>query len=156
MNDTIVRLRDTGTVCFGEYRNPAGERQWYTIERPWLMNRVGVSCIPPTLAADGTRLREPYPVVDATHHPGTPGAYPCKEITDVFRRTAIQIHKDNVVETLEGCVGLGETEGMGVNPTTGAPEAGVWDSGDAFAAFLAARPGTFLLDIQAAPGIAPV
>lgn len=49
-----------------------------------------------------------YTVVLGTHHPGTPGGYPCPVITNVPGRTAIHIHIANDTTELEGCVATGE------------------------------------------------
>lgn len=50
-----------------------------------------------------------YTVHLATHHPGTPHAYPCPELdTDAIDRTHIQIHIANDVAELLGCIAPGE------------------------------------------------
>lgn len=50
-----------------------------------------------------------YQVHEATHHPGTPGAYPCPELdTSAIGRSHIQIHVGNFVHDSEGCILVGD------------------------------------------------
>jgi len=92
-----------------------------TVERPWLNNAKGVSCIPA-------------------------GVYLCKrvnspkfgntfEVTGVPNRDAILLHKGNLASDSHGCIILGEA----FDPIKG--EDGVAHSGDAFAEFLRRTTG---------------
>lgn len=70
----------------------------YTLERPWLDNKSGVSCIP-----QGTYR------VKWTHSPKY-----CRKmylIDQVKGRTGIRIHSANLAKQLQGCVALGEKLG---------------------------------------------
>lgn len=70
---------------------PNGESV-YTLERPWLDNKVSVSCIP-----EGQYLVKR----DKT------GRFQWYAVQDVPGRTHIEIHPANKVEQLEGCIALG-------------------------------------------------
>lgn len=92
-----------------------------TLERPWLNNEVGKSCIPI-------------------------GAYLCKrvispkfgitfEVTDVNGRTHILFHKGTLMDDSRGCIILGEQ----FEPISG--ENGVLSSGKAFDEFMSRLKG---------------
>tara|TARA_R100001460_G_scaffold25765_1_gene51918 strand:- start:8748 stop:9152 length:405 start_codon:yes stop_codon:yes gene_type:complete len=66
---------------------------FYSVERPWLDNRVGVSCIPTGVYEMGWRES---PRFGETWH-----------IKDVPDRTYILIHVANFARDVEGCIGLG-------------------------------------------------
>lgn len=65
-----------------------------TLERPWLDNKKGESCIP-----DGNYVcrRVDSPKFENTF-----------EVTDVLNRTAILFHKGNLMEDSHGCIIVGE------------------------------------------------
>jgi hypothetical protein len=86
---------DFGT--FGKIITPAG-RRLATVERPWLNNVVGISCIP-----EGA-----YTCVPSRYHRG---GYDAIEIKDVAGRTLIKIHIANLPEEVEGCIGVGVRHG---------------------------------------------
>ncbi len=65
-----------------------------TVERPWLNNKVGESCIP-----EGA-----YELKLGFYNRG---GYPCYEIDPVPDRTLIKIHIANTIDDVIGCVGLG-------------------------------------------------
>lgn len=70
--------------------------QCYTVERPWLDNQPGVSCIPEghySLRL-GRYNRGDYPAYEVTNNP--PG------------RSLIKIHIANVATDVMGCIGLGQ------------------------------------------------
>ena len=71
-----------------------GEEFW-TVERPWDMNKPFVSCIP-----EGAYFmkRRDSPKFGNTWH-----------ITDVPGRTHILIHAGNYPENFSGCIGLGDS-----------------------------------------------
>lgn len=70
------------------------------------------TCVTLERSADGDHPCIPagsYAVHRATHHPGTPHAYPCPELnTDSIGRSHIQIHIANRVSELLGCIAPGE------------------------------------------------
>jgi len=65
----------------------------YTVERPWQENKPYVSCIPcrAYLIQKGTFRNE----------------YENYEIKNVPDRTHIEIHRANVADDVQGCIGLG-------------------------------------------------
>lgn len=71
-----------------------GEFECFTIERPWLDNRRGRSCIP-----EGV-----YPIRVGTYYRG---GYPCVELDDVPGRTLIKMHAANRARELQGCIAPG-------------------------------------------------
>lgn len=88
----LVREPSTDKGTFGEMFEGA-ESICKTIERPWLENKNGVSCIP-----EGSYVMK---LVDTPHHGFV------YEVQDVPNRTAILIHVANVMTDLEGCIGVG-------------------------------------------------
>ncbi len=81
--------------CYGNF-GTFGEmlidgRLVYTVERPWLDNRVVISCIPEGVYRCGPRrfFR---------------GGYPAIAIKDVPGRTYILFHRANLPEQLGGCI----------------------------------------------------
>jgi len=92
-----------------------------TLERRWLENKVGESCIP---LGRYTCRRVDSPKFGDTF-----------EVTHVPGRTAILIHKGNLMEDTHGCIILGEQyEPLG-------DETAVLSSGKAFSEFLARMAG---------------
>lgn len=95
-NVTVIRTLTSPTGTFGVIQFP-GE-SLYTVERPWLENRGGVSCIPT-------------------------GLYRCRwtlsprlkkftyEVLNVPNRTGIRIHAANFPNQVIGCIALGERIG---------------------------------------------
>ena len=67
----------------------------YTVERPWLDNKVGESCIP-----EGEYFCEPF---DGNKFKGV------FQITDVPNRSYILFHAANYPSQLQGCVAPGLT-----------------------------------------------
>lgn len=80
------------------------ERWWFTVERPWHENAVGVSCIPPGdyKLRHGTYTRN-----------GTIAPYPDLEFVDVPGRANIEIHAANWAHELKGCIAPGK--GMSIS-----------------------------------------
>lgn len=72
----------------GEIMLPDGQFI-YALERPWLNNQVSVSCIP-----------EGVYIIDRN----TTGRFQWYEVSDVPKRTHIEIHPANRVSQLEGCI----------------------------------------------------
>ena len=94
---TLVREFDDGHCAIGRLLLPGGA--WlFTLERPWLDNRTGVSCIP----APGT-----YHAV-WRQRPNKRHTYWLHDVPD---RTWILIHSGNVVAHVQGCIMLGLSRG---------------------------------------------
>lgn len=71
-----------------------GEIEVFTLERPWLDNRPGRSCIP---EGSYRARRGRY----------NAGGYPCIELLAVPGRTQIKVHGANRVDQLQGCIAPG-------------------------------------------------
>lgn len=89
------------------------ELEIYTLELPWRMNRVSVSCIP-----EGIYQVKP-------DEEGRYTGYP--EVQNVPGRTEIIIHAANHAHQLEGCIA------PGLSYSIGGREVNVWSSRDALA-----------------------
>lgn len=78
----------------------------YTVERPWLGNKSGESCIP-----EGEYKLQPRysPVVEKTSRGEFKEGY---EVTGVPGRQYIMIHVANVPSDLQGCLGCGKALGF--------------------------------------------
>ena len=70
-----------------------GGQEVYTVERPWLCNKVGESCIP-----EGDYALRPYSSARFTN---------VWEVCDVPGRTYILIHAANLPTEVEGCIAPG-------------------------------------------------
>lgn len=93
MNKLLVeRFAYTPWGTFGVLYMP--EYMCYTVERPWLGNRVRVSCIP-----EGE-----YELKECMYFRG---GYETYEILDVPDRTLIKIHIANTEDDVMGCIGVG-------------------------------------------------
>lgn len=86
---------DYGT--FGDLITPMG-MHYATVERPWLMNKPRVSCIP--LGEYTCKPRRFYRK-----------GYDAIEITEVQGRTHILMHIANSPHELHGCVGINTSHG---------------------------------------------
>lgn len=94
---TLVREVDDGRCAVGRLLLPGGA--WlYTLERPWLDNRTGVSCIPAPGIYHAQMRRSPR--LGDTYW-----------LHDVPDRTFILIHSATVVGHLQGCIALGLRRG---------------------------------------------
>lgn len=100
---TLERFAYTPQGTFG--RITVGNQQWFTVERPWLGNKAGVSCIPEGVYTMG--LRESAVVKRTTGGATTKGW----EVTGVKGRSLIMIHVGNTMDDLEGCIAPGKTLG---------------------------------------------
>jgi len=69
-----------------------------TIERPWLQNRQNLSCIPLGM----------YKATKGNFR----GKYSNLELQDVPNRFAIEVHRANTCQDVEGCIGVGLYLGM--------------------------------------------
>lgn len=91
---TITRGEDNGWQTVGKLE--ASNFKCYTLERPWILNKKNVSCIPK-------------------------GTYQCRysfspkflkytyEVLNVLSRSAIRIHSGNYFFDIEGCILLGDS-----------------------------------------------
>lgn len=96
MKLTLERFHFTGSAVRGLFFID-GEQTGFTIERPWLDNAVGISCIP-----EGTYVLKPKTYGKY----GTPDN-PALWVQDVPGRTHILIHGANRAEQLQGCIAPG-------------------------------------------------
>jgi len=92
-----------------------------TLERPWLNNEVGKSCIPTGIYIC-RRVKSPKFGITF-------------EVTDVHGRTHILFHKGNLKDDSHGCIILGEQ----YEPLNG--QNGVLSSGKAFTEFMSRLEG---------------
>ena len=91
----LTRIYQGDDCCIGKlFDNITG---WDTIERPWLNNAKGISCIP-----EG--------IYTCSYH-NTPTKPDCWEVLNVPNRTAILIHTANCAHELEGCIAIGTSHG---------------------------------------------
>lgn len=94
----LIRELDDGHCTIGKIFLPEGE-VFFTLERPWIDNQVGVSCIP----KPGTYH------VKWRQRPNGVWTY---WLSDVPGRTYILIHSGNVVRHVQGCILLGMGRGF--------------------------------------------
>jgi len=80
-----------------------GDYSCYTLERPWMGNKVGESCIPE--GPYGLMKRE-SPIVERASGGEFKGGW---EVDDVPDRIYIMIHPGNYVKDTEGCILVGES-----------------------------------------------
>lgn len=116
--EELARIGNTVHGFFGLFCD------WYTVERNWLNNQPGVSCIPAAV----------YVCRPTIFHPGQENSYKTFEITNVPNRSEIKIHIANWSHQLEGCVGLGTA--IQFLQYQGAPKLAVSSSKVAFNAFM--------------------
>jgi len=93
MNLTLIRLPQHKDGTFGVLLDE-GTPFCLTVERPWLDNKRGESCIP---TGQYICRRVNSPKFGDTF-----------EVTNVPGRTAILFHKGNIMEDSHGCIILGE------------------------------------------------
>lgn len=89
----LERFAYTPMGAFGKLT--VDEFECYTVERPWLDNRVRESCIP-----EGS-----YDIKLGMYNRGGYSAY---EFVYVPDRTLIKIHVANTMDNVLGCIGLGK------------------------------------------------
>ena len=126
----IIHMRRGPSTPLGTagemFRN--GSHLCFTMERPWLDNAKGVSCIPP-------------------------GRYPCKTyqsptkgdvwmLVGVPDRSEIEIHAANIMTELRGCIAVGSEKGL-----LGGYLA-VFHSRDTMKLLKATLPAEFILEIH--------
>ena len=95
MHLTILRVAGTAESTYGVFLNQHGVPFTLTLERAWLDNAKGQSCIP-----DGTY------VCKRVNSPKFGDTF---EITEVPGRSAILFHKGNLFSDSHGCVIVGES-----------------------------------------------
>jgi len=88
----LLRYIARGDGVFGQLVGP--KFRCFTVERPWLENLRGVSCVP----------AGSYPLVLEY---SAKFARPLWELHDVPGRSEIKVHPANRSGELEGCIGLG-------------------------------------------------
>jgi len=102
MIELLRRYNPDGT--FGQMTLEDGS-VFATVERPWLDNQVGVSCIPEGVYTLALRDSE---VVNRTTH----GKYQRGwNVTNVPERSLIMIHIANFPHDVQGCIGVGLKQG---------------------------------------------
>jgi hypothetical protein len=116
----LERFAYTPMGTFGRLMFP--EFQCFTVERPWLDNKVRESCIP-----EGE-----YPIVLGRYNKGGYDAY---EVMEVPGRTLIKIHIGNTIDDVIGCIAPGRALG------TVYGKWGVTGSRPAFQKFMGAMDG---------------
>lgn len=89
--------QDSGRT-YGTMARDDGTVECQTIERPWLNNQHGVSCIPAGLYPCTLRF--------SPHH-----GFAVYGVENVPNRSDIEIHAANLPTQLLGCVALGESRG---------------------------------------------
>lgn len=96
----MILQRDSqdGARTYGILQSDTGIVECQTIERPWLDNQNGVSCIPAGVYPCALRF--------SPHH-----GFAVFGVTNVPHRTDVEIHAANVPTQLLGCIALGETRG---------------------------------------------
>lgn len=94
---TLLRVAQTVNGAFGVLLDDDTLPFAVTLERPWLNNKKGESCIP-----DGAYLcqRVQSPKFGQTF-----------EVTNVADRTSILFHKGNLMDDSHGCILVGEQFG---------------------------------------------
>jgi hypothetical protein len=103
MIELLRRYNPDGT--FGQMTLEDGS-VFATVERPWLNNQVGISCIPEGVYLLTLRDSE---VVNRTTH----GRYKRGwNVTGVPNRSFIMIHIANFPRNVEGCIGVGLKQGF--------------------------------------------
>jgi hypothetical protein len=121
---TLSRDDQNESRSFGMLLRENGTRVAETIELPWLDNEAQKSCVPPERFVFALRY-------SAKHGYAVPGALA------VPGRSNIEVHIDNVVQTLLGCIGLGTVRGTLEYPKeSGVMVDAVLNSKTAFIAFM--------------------
>lgn len=127
----LQRLEQNAEGTYGQITTADNRRLCVTLERPWLDNRHGVSCIP---AGEYEAIK-----VHSAHF-----GYDVYQLQHVPGRDAIEMHRGNTVADSEGCILLGTAFG------TLNGQHGITGSADAFERFMDAMRGspTFTLLVR--------
>ena len=91
---TVYRRSDDGVRCFGRMACTDGP-SLHSMERPWLSNRTGVSCIRTGVIPFRWRASQRF------------GHAYRADAEAVAPRTAILVHPASLVHNLRGCISLG-------------------------------------------------
>lgn len=94
---TLTRFKFTPEETFGRLTGDPIASEVFTIERPWLDNQHGISCIPV-----GTYDVEKYL---------SPTKGDVWQVMNVPNRSNIEIHAANMASQLEGCIAPGDVMG---------------------------------------------
>jgi len=103
---TLQRLRNTTFATFGELLDEQGKHLCFTLERAWLDNQHGISCIPA-----GT-----YQVAKRWSPKHNANVWGVENVPD---RSDIEIHPANDARELEGCIAPGTEIGEVSTPRFG-------------------------------------
>lgn len=85
-------------ASFGTMHTDAGTVECQTLERPWIGNHQGISCIPAASYTCSLRF--------SPHH-----GFAVFGVDDVPDRSDIEIHAANLPTQLLGCIALGQSRG---------------------------------------------
>lgn len=123
----IQRERSTDKGTAGEMlRN--GSHLCYTMELPWLGNRLQISCIP----AGRYVVKKRFSVKYKNHW----------HVQDVPERSFILIHQGNTIKDIQGCILVGNRRGV----ITGLPA--VLGSRETMDMLRATLPDEFILEVR--------
>jgi len=109
---TLQRLEQNADGTYGQITAADNKRLCVTLERPWLNNQHGVSCIPAG-EYEAVRVHSPH------------FGYDVYQLRNVPGRDAIELHRGNTIADSEGCILLGSAFGTlnGVHGITGSADA---------------------------------
>ena len=94
----LERFAYTPMGTFGRLKYK--EREWFTVEKPWVNNQKNISCIP---EGNYTANRYLSP---------TKGRGEVWQLNNVPNRTHIQIHRGNTEKDVIGCIAVGTDLGF--------------------------------------------
>lgn len=100
------------------------DKEWFTVEKPWVNNQKNISCIP---EGNYTASRYLSP---------TKGRGEVWQLNNVPNRTNIQIHKGNNEDDVIGCIALGTGLGWVQSENGGRPKWAVTNSRYAMSEFM--------------------
>ena len=138
MKLTIKRVALTPVAAYGVLLGPDGVPFSLTLERPWVNNQSGISCIP---AARGYKARRCRRSADYNYS-DSPKFGDTFQVIDVPGRQYILFHKGNLASDSHGCILIGEKFDM----VNGVP--GVTESAQGFGQFLALTSGCDEFDLD--------
>src|SRR5579884_3330698 len=95
---TVRRLEHTDFATYGQLLDEEERQLAVTLERPWLDNQHGVSCIPPGRYTASKTLSPHF-------------GYVTPELAGVPDRADIRIHRGNLPKDSEGCILVGSAFG---------------------------------------------
>lgn len=105
----IVKLTRFCSGPMGTFgRLEAGDRHWFTVERPWLDNTPMKSCVPLgeyDLVWQPTTTNVPEEYAAATWY--LDGGTVSSEHVSSRRRTRVAVHIGNTMDDVSGCIAVG-------------------------------------------------